>query len=261
MRRTPIHILNTLALIGLAVGLAGSNSLAQDRVGVSPAQKEQLKALAIETRRKTEAQRNELVRARTDLLQVYRSYQLDERKARSAMERLGRAQLGLLQVNLDNQIQIRKILDAEQFRSFRQVVGRKLGAGMIFGRSPEEVAADRMFDRQLFESAGIGRGQVRRLWAGRVWDQRVRAAAKLRRDTKQLLDICSSYDLDEQAAKRLMASIHSSQTDLAEASHRQQQLIRSVLTPDEFQRLQAEIERRMRAKTQPRHLHPRSRRP
>jgi len=243
----PINRTRAIWTSVLAVLVAGSCALAEP-VGVTPAQKDQLKALALETREKTMRVRDELRRARQELFQVYRVYELDERKARAAIDRISKSQLALLNLHLDNQLDLRRVLTEAQFTGFCQRMSRRFGhgeAGMLhFG---DEGPLDRLPDKDLLQAVGATPEQGGRLVRLGGLREKGRVIEKLRRDSRQMIDLYSRYDLDTPAARKLIDSIHQGQSDLAAANHKAQQALRSVLTQQQFDRLQEETAKRIKA--------------
>jgi len=218
-------------------------------VDVSPAQRDQLKELASETREKTRQVRDEVVRARTDLFQTYRSYDLDERKAKAAIERVGKSQLALLNLHLDNQIALRRILNESQFSEFCRKMSRHSGGAEAGMFSPhKEGPLEGLPDKDMLEAIGATPDQGRRIRQFGDSGERKTIIDKLRRDSRQIIELYSRYDLDVAAARKLIDSIHQSQMDLAAANHKSQQALRSVLTEQQFDRLQEEISKRIKAR-------------
>lgn len=228
-----------------------ASSMAVNATGISERQKDQLKNLAFETRQKTDRGRDELMRTRMELARIYRAYGLDERKARAALEKVGKAQLMLLNLHLENQVAVRGILSEEQFSEFwRRMSGRMGDPGMAAMPPPEDAAMDRLPDVEMVRSLGLSPDQERRIrpLVG-PGPQRMRVQERLRRESAQMIGLYSRYDLDEPAAKRLISSIHGSQTELSILNLKRQQELRAVLTEEQFERLVSEIDKRIRART------------
>ncbi|MGC8862999.1 MAG: Spy/CpxP family protein refolding chaperone [Armatimonadota bacterium] len=245
-----IRIAGKTALIFAALALA--TCAWAEPTDFGPAQRDRMKALAAEMRGKMERARYELLRARMDLFQAYSVYDLDERKVRAALDRIGRAQLALLNLHLDNQIELRRILNESQFSEFRRRMerfGRHM-AGVFgphsdgpMGRLPD---MDRPPDRELLERIGVGADQAKRIWREADSTAAKAIVDRLVRESKRLIDLYTRYDLDVDAARKLIDSIHRSQMDLAELNHKNQQTLRAVLTEQQFERLQQEISKRFR---------------
>lgn len=211
--------------------------------GVSDGQKDQLKALAASTRDRTSRERDALRRARMDLFQTYSSYSIDEKRARAARDRISAAQSNLLNIHLDNEIALRGILTAEQFQAFREIMKRRLRQPETLILSPpEEAALDRLPDKQMLDALGVAQDDQRKL---RPQPGTMKAFQGMRQDSEQMLELYSNYTLDSSAARKLIDGIHEKQVSLLQLQHHRQQVIRDVLSQDQFQQLQQEITRRM----------------
>lgn len=243
--KLPVRIMLTLAV--LMVGMAMSPMAQAQRERLSREQKQHLKTLAMETRSRTETERENLRRARMELFNVYQGYSLDERKAKAAQNRISTAQLDLLNSHLDNQIRLRAVLSREQFLDFRRLIERHRGRGMGGLGPPEDAGVDRLPDRQMLENLGLRPDQRKRAAAlGDPMRDRAKLIEALRRASKQMIDIYGEYDLDKAAAKKLIEQIHRGQGELAALTHKEQQALRSVLTPTQFAQLKDLTARRIR---------------
>lgn len=246
-RRPAVSRITVVLVAAVAVcALLASRAAAE----VSDRQREQLKSLAADTRQKTERARAELRNARAELYSAYQVYELDERRAKAAIERINSAQLQLLKIHLENQLEIRQVLDSSQFR---EMMSRAHNPRGMAWPSIDDSIADRIPDRQMIEDLGLGTEQKRRALAliGPS-SERTRLLEKLRRDTRQMMEIYSRYDLDSTAADRIIESIHSSQIELTEQNHKRQQQLREVLTQRQFERLQKAIAERLQSMKKPR---------
>ena len=237
------------AFILAGVVLAGSAGAQR----VTQRQKEQLKSLAMQTRRKSDAQRGNIRRARIALVAAYTKYKLDERRVKLSRNSIGAAQRSLLSIHLDNQVGIRNILNPAQFRKFLELTKKMRNPDMDVMPPPEDALMDRIPDREMLKGLGLSSDQAKRapqlIGPG---PEKKKVIDKLRRDSRRMLDLYSNYNLDTAAARRLIDAIHASQVQLAALNHKKQQLIRSVLTESQFQRLQQEIVKRIRAHKRPR---------
>lgn len=231
-----------MAVLVAAGGLA-SIAVADGRLGLSDSQKEQLKALASNTRDRTGRERDALGRARKDLFEVYSQYDIDEHKAKAARDKVSAAQLCLLNVHLDNEIALRDIFNADQFERFRSIMKRRVHhPEMLVLSPPEEAAFDRFPDKDTLTKLGVSADDQKKLKPN---PQRIKAIRDLQRDSNALLDLYSKYTLDSDAAHKLINAIHREQTLLLMAQHRKQQAIRDVLKEDQFQKLREEVLKRM----------------
>ncbi len=233
-----------IAVAVLLALIAGGTAQAQN---VTPQQREKLKALALETGRKTQRERDELRRARTELLLAYGNYDLDERKTKAARDRLQKAQLNLLNIYLQNQAEIREVLSSEQFAQFRRIMERTHNPNAAVLPPPEDQLADRIPDKAMLDSLGLSAEQRKR--SAQIigpTPQKTKVIEKLRRDSKQIMDVYSDYRLDTAAARKLISSIHNSQVELLELNHKKQQAMRSILTRSQFNQLQEQIAERMK---------------
>ncbi|MCL5105333.1 MAG: hypothetical protein M1133_14650 [Armatimonadetes bacterium] len=233
-----------IAAVLLMTGVGAS----AQRIDVTPEQRQQLKSIGMETRRKMQDARDTLRRARMDLFQVYRDYNLDERKARSARERISRAQRELLGIHLDNQIALRSKLNADQFAEFRGMMKGRIHGPEAGVRPPrQESLLDNIMGKESIRSLGLNPDQAKRL--EQLWrkvPQKAPIFQKLRRDSESLADLYSNYSLDVASARRLIDAIHQDQKQLSDITNARQQVIRSVLTSDQFKRLRYEIEKKIK---------------
>ncbi len=230
----------TLA-IAMAAGLC-AGCLADDKPNVSESQKDQLKALAANTRDRTGRERETLRQARTDLLKAYSTYDIDDHKAKAAGDKVSAAQLSLLNIHLDNEIALRDIFTEGQFKAFREMMKRRMRDPQMLVRVPPEVAVlEALPDKKMLDSLGIPDEKRKRLDIA----QNSRAIEGLKTATKQLLDMSSSYSLDSAAARKLIENIHRKQTYLLMLQSKRQHEIRHVLTEDQFKKLQEEITKRI----------------
>lgn len=242
--------LRSLRILGIAIiVILGtiSSCIAQERkAGITPTQKEQLKNLAMETKNKTTSKRGDLRRARTELFQIYKNYNLNEQKAKAVIAKISSAQAVLLDIHLQNQIELRRILNEDQFNLFRKRMERfrNHSAGVI---SQLDTNLDKLPDRPMLENAGVSREQLRKSAAIlNPKHNRLRIEEKLRRSTMQMMGLYWSYDLDTQAAKKLIQDIHDSQSELADLNHKKQQALRNLLTESQFIKVRDQIEKKMR---------------
>jgi Spy/CpxP family protein refolding chaperone len=223
---------------------------ADSEMAISESQKDQLKALASSTRERTSRERDALRRARAELVQVYSSYDLDEHKAKAAQDKISAAQLNLLNIHLDNEIALRDILTSDQFQAFRKLMKRHMrDPRMLVLAPPEDAILDKLPDKQMLDSLGIPAEQRKRLEPA---SGNTRAIQGLRDSTKQLLELYSNFDLDSDAARKLIGSIHRRQAYLLMLQHYRQKAIRQVFSEDQFETLRQEIAKRM-AEREPRH--------
>lgn len=214
--------------------------------GLRAGQKDQLKALAAETRERMDRARDELRRAHMDLAVVFGSYQLDLRKAKAAQERLSKAQFDLLKAHLDNQLQIRRVMNADQFEQFTSMMRQRMQGGPPGKfRHMDESGPDFFPDGKLLRSLNLDDDQIRRLKSVMGPDRR-KSIEKLESDTRQLIQMYERYDLDATAARKLIDSVHSTQISLAALHLKSQQTLRSVLTQAQFESYRDALAQRMR---------------
>ena len=218
--------------------------LSVSAAGMSDARRQQLKSLAMETRRKSEAERDVIRRARMDLNAAYADYRLDEGKVKVALDRIWPAQKRLLEVHLDNQVQLRQIMNEQQFQRFSEMTRRTKSGHHEFPGS-EDGMWDRWPDKEMLASLGLSENQIRQI--RRPEWRRDGTIGKLRRDSEKILELYSSYNPDVAAARKLIDSIHQAQIDHSEQHHKRQQSLRSILTQEQWQRLQGMLDERSRS--------------
>ncbi|MGQ9784526.1 MAG: Spy/CpxP family protein refolding chaperone [Armatimonadota bacterium] len=233
-----------------------------DPPGITPAQRERLKSLASEMRAKTEDARRELLQARMDLFRAYRSWNMDERAVRDAISRISKAQLALLNLHLENQLALRRILDASQFAELvRRTQHHPSFKRISFLHSYQESPIGNLPDKALLDAVGASPEQARRILAHVNSPRRKEIVDRLRRYSKQLIDLYSRFDLDVPTVKGLIDKIHDCQKDLLDLGHDKQEALRSVLTSSQFEKLQQQISELFRKmgkqKRPPRHFMPR----
>ena len=224
-----------MAGTGLATCVAGPR--------IPQEKKEQLKALVANTRDRTDRERDLLRHARRDLLQAYADYNLDERKTKIARDKISAAQLNLLNIHLDNEIALRGILTSDQFQTFRELMRKRMrGPEVLVLAPPEDAVLDRLPDKQMLDALGVHPREKKRL---KPQPAVIKAIQDMRRNSKQMLELYASYDLDSVTARKLIDSIHEKQISLLTLQHQRQQVIREALTQDQFQQLQQEIAKRL----------------
>lgn len=227
-----------LAVIAATCAVAGSAAL-------SSSDKEQLKALMAEARTKVRAKRSDLLSARRDLAKVYGRYLLEDRKAKAARGRIADLQLDLLNLHLENQIAIRKVLTPAQFDALVRSFKERKAARRFPGPSQEiEGTFEAIPKRAVLQAAGITREQAKQIRSMGVLRGRRERIKKIIEDTDQLKALYSKYDLDISDAKKLIDRIHQNQLALSEINYRRHRAMRSVLTEEQFNRLQVEVYRK-----------------
>lgn len=226
------------------------------QAGIPPVRQNKLKAIAEQTRQKTEHARHQLLRARMELFEVYSRYDLDERRARAVLDRISRAQMNLLELHLEHQAELRRVLDEDEFASLWKMMSRKMGrpeAAVL--PPPEEAVMDRLPDGEMIDRLELSPDQRRRLEPiVRPDPERLRLVDRLKHASRQIIELYSRYRLDTAAAKKLIGDMHRCQVELADLGHRKQQTLRTALNEAQFERLREEIVKRM-------HMHERKRPP
>lgn len=256
MKNRSHYIAIWVALIAILSGLC-AECVAEAKLDISDSQRDQLKALASNTRDRIGREREALRRARMELLKAYSTYDIDEGKVKAACARIDAAQLSLLNIHLDNEIALRDILTEDQFKAFREMMRRRMrDPQMLVMAPPEEAVLDRLPDKQMLDSLGIPAEKRKRL---DPTFKNTKAIEGLRTASKQLLDMYSNYDLDSTAARKLIDRIHRTQSYLLMLQRLRQREIRRVLTEDQFKTLQEEITKRI-SEHQPRRERERERR-
>jgi Spy/CpxP family protein refolding chaperone len=185
------------------------------------------------------------MRAHRDLFRAYGNYNLDEHAAKAAIGKASKAQLDLLNIHLGNQLGLRRILSSDQFADFWSRVNKRAGkVGMGLLGPHDDALWDEIPSRELVDLVGLTPDQTKRIKQPGLGQQRKKVVDRLRRDSRQLIDLYTNYSLDAGAARKLIDSIHASQRDLANLSHKRQQNLRSVLSESQFGRLMDEIAKR-----------------
>lgn len=222
-------------LIALA-GVVISSAAGAQRL--SPDQKERFKALAATTERKLRVERENLKVARTDMVRISMEYRFDTKKAQIARSRIEESQRSLLEIHLDNQVEMRRILNSTQFADFKRIMGKKFGAhdGMI--PPNQEMMLDKIPDRQMLEAARLSEEQKRKLGPKIGFTpERKKLMDSIQNDTRKMLDLYAEYNLDVNAARKLIDSIHRSQVAMGKLNEDRQEALRDVLTESQFDRL------------------------
>ncbi len=225
-----------VCLIMSTIMMTVAPAFAQNMPEISPAQKERLKSLAIETKQKIDRRREELTRARWELFQAYQTHELDERKIKTILDRIKRLQLELLNVHLENQTAIRRVLNQEQFRSFWNRVNKHMGNAMIKVAPHEDSIFDRFPDKDTLAQLDLTPEQMKYMKGIIMSPQRRRIIENLRRDSYRMLELYARHDLDIATARKLIDSIHESQIELTILNHKKQRAIRSILTKPQFEK-------------------------
>lgn len=233
-----------LILLGCLVFSVATGATAEPG-NITPTQREKLKSVAFNMRQKTQRIRDELIKARIELLRAYQSWDLDERKVKDTISRISKAQLALLNLHLENQFELRCILSASQFDELARQVVRQGGRGPRgFHHPHEEGPWDMPPDRMVLEAAGVSAEQARKIL--RLYDspRKRELIERLRRYTGQLISLYSKFDLDRATARSLVEKIHDCQLELLNLSRERQEALRSILTRDQFEKMRDEIARR-----------------
>ncbi len=90
------------------------------RLNLTVQQRTRLTNLMNETEEKLRQLLTKLHEQRTQLMQLYQQYQFDEREALRLIHSINQVQADLLKVHHENQKQLRRILDKEQFERWNQ---------------------------------------------------------------------------------------------------------------------------------------------
>jgi Spy/CpxP family protein refolding chaperone len=235
-------------LVALMLAAHGAARAAERDLDISSSQKDQLKALAANTRDRTGRERDSLRTARTELVQAYSSYTIDWHKLNATWEKISSAQLTLLNIHLDNEIALRNILKAEQFNALRDMMKRHMrDREMLVIVPPEVDILNRLPDKRMLDALGVPADKQKQLENEPAGGK---AIQELRESSKQLLDLYSNYTLDSAAARKLIDSVHQKQASLLRQQNHRQRQIRKVLTQDQFQKLQQEVAKRMSEREQ-----------
>ncbi len=232
-----------ITILFVALIMAGGYSAVwgEGSLDISDSSKDRLKTLAADTRKRTMREREAMRRARYDLMQVYSSYTIDERKAKTAQDKISAAQLNLLNIHLENEMSLRSVLNIEQFQQFRKMLSRHMGEGrMLVVAPPEEDILDKLPDKPMLDELGVPVQNQRALRPSNP-----KLILELKDLSKQAVALYGNYALNEAGCRKLIGSIHGKQNELISLQHRRQQTIRQVLNEDQFQKLQRELAKRM----------------
>lgn len=90
------------------------------RLNLTAQQRTQLVNLMNETEEKMRRLLTKLHEQRMQLIQLYQQYQFDEKTAQRIIQSINQTQADLLKVHHENQKQLRRILDKEQFERWNQ---------------------------------------------------------------------------------------------------------------------------------------------
>lgn len=238
------HVTRWIGIWMLMLLMLGTHAAAgAAELDISSSQRDQLKALASNTRDRTGREREALRQARSELVKVYSSYKIDWRKLKSTFEKMSSAQVSLLNIHLDNEIAIRDILNEEQFKKLRDIMrGRLRDRDLLVVPPPEIDILDRLPDKRMLEALDIPEDK-QKLLANQVGRDKVIQA--LRESSMRLLRLYSDYELDSAAARKLIGAVHQNQAAQLRHQHSRQRHIREILTQDQFQKLQQEIAKKM----------------
>lgn len=221
-----------------AVLLACSSGLwADSDLSLAPAQKAQLQQLSQTTRRQTEAARRALADSRLQLARVYGEYKLDADRARALNREINDHELRLLNLNLDSQLGIRSILNADQFADFSKLMRRprhKPFAGGMMERDRWEHFGPR--DTEPLGLSDQQRADMKRLWQSGKGGP-VAAVRTIKAKSDELETLYRSYDLNERQARAIIKDLNAAQMQLLDSRLQVQQQLRQILTEDQFNRL------------------------
>jgi Spy/CpxP family protein refolding chaperone len=93
-----------------------------EELDLSPSQRRQLMQMQRGRRVALRRTTNELTEKRRDLAALYRAYPLDEARANSLIQQIGQLEMQRMRFQLQNQIELRRILNREQFARFSALV-------------------------------------------------------------------------------------------------------------------------------------------
>lgn len=91
-------------------------------IGLTEQQKERLKRLIDESRRRTDEIFKQLRDKRRELDRLLSEYNLDEKEAMQIIQQINSLQRKLLRERLETHIQVRKILTPEQFEKYNRIL-------------------------------------------------------------------------------------------------------------------------------------------
>jgi len=230
-------------LVVLVFGAHGAACVADSDLDISPSQKDQLKALAANTRDRTGRERDSLRQARTDLLKAYSTYSIDWHKLGAIWAKISSAQLSLLNIHLDNEIALRNILKEEQFKALREMMKKRTRDREVRVIAPPEMdILNRLPDKQMLDSLDVPAEKQKQLEDLPNGDKTIQA---LKDSSKRLLDLYSNYDLQSADARKLISAVHQKQVWLLKQQNSRQRQIRRILTQDQFQKLQQAIAKKL----------------
>lgn len=192
----------TFLMILISVFLLGSVMSAQE---MKPQMRQRLKNIGSRTNLKTQESRIKIMRLREELITLYKSGKIDESKAQQIINKIANSQLELLNMNLENQIQLRSVLNEEQFMKLANKIGKKV----------EGVKPNR--DNKPQENNNL-RGKQNNILL-QLKGKRQELMQSLKQNSSQLIDVYSKYQLDKVKAKEIINKIHNSQVNLLKLEH------------------------------------------
>jgi Spy/CpxP family protein refolding chaperone len=101
---------------------AGMIRQAMEELGLTRQQRRQLTALRRDRRLEQTRLAQEVRLRRRALAELYRSYPLDEARASALIQQIAQAESALLRLQLQNQLDLRRILTRDQFVRFTQII-------------------------------------------------------------------------------------------------------------------------------------------
>ena len=217
--------------------VVSSLSVFCEPVTLTQAQRTKLKKMAMETKAESERLRRVSHRIRKTLDTYYDSYNIDEAAIKASINKLSQTQQLLLNIHLKVQKLIRKVVTKEQFQAFSSKFNgnphKKHGPRFLMTPELDILRGMRLSAKQMRKAQTLLKLDSK---AKTSMDQMFIASNILR-------NVYIKYDLDENSAKKLINTIHSSQDIITNIIHKKQVLLRTILTKEQFKTYQEQRSR------------------
>lgn len=203
-----------------------------DNVSLSGDQKDKLKQIAQDYVKKSVQLKMKTYTARAEMYAEYSSYNMDTKKADKAVKDLNEAQKAILMLHLQNQVDIRKVMDEQQFLAMTRMFPNPEH------KSQPEYGMRELLNKSMIDMLNLTQKQQKSL--GELWkldDMANGYAVNIAGSTDSLMSLYRVYKLNTKIAKYYINEIHKNQRNLAKVNRNKMVLLQKILTKEQFNKL------------------------
>ena len=209
-----------------------SDRLHAQNMQVNTAQRQQLKALALNTKQQIRETRHKLVRSKTELMLLYRSYILEKDRINQLIEITCSNQMALLTQHLETQSQIRHLLNETQFNSLKDIISK----AKLHERQEHLARVSKKKDsisvEQLTQLFGTEKIQMVNL--KNIVNEKNETAIRIKIKSKLLIGLYKNYELNISDANTIINEINKLQKKLSLLDLKFQTELRNILSAAQF---------------------------